>query len=433
MPPTQRELLRLFTPLALSGIFFPLARPIINAALARSENAELALAAFAIAMSVTMPVISPLFGLRQVSTALSSDKDMLRRIRNLTLVLGTLSTVLLLFLSVPQIYVFTVVQIMGIPSEVAKIGAPIFLVFALTPLLSVGRGYYQGILVHYKKAGAIGAGALLYVLGIGATLLLGDLFFNIESGLLAAIASLVGQAFYVLVVALPAIQIIRSQMTERSESIPDKNRTNRYLLFFFVPLAISTVLNSLAEPALQAGMARSSDPTLSLAAYAIAASLGWLARTPLWNAQQLVISHAKDQQGYIATRTFILRLGVISVTLVALLGAPYISDFIFTSLMGVTGDVKVLAISGFRWMLPGIFLQTLRSLYHGVLIRQNLTRQIQNASMVKIPALVLALFLGVGYGQTEGIYIAIWSSMVAEAAEVYWLYRATNRIQWIDR
>ncbi len=429
-PPTQSELIKLFVPLALSGIFFPLARPMINAGLARSENPEWALAAFAVALSITMPIMSPLFGLRQVATALSTDKDMLGRIRTLTLSLGGLATVLLLILCIPPIYSFFVVNIMAIPHQVAQIGYPVLLVLALTPILGVGRGYYQGILVHYKKAGPIGTGALFYVISIGLTLFLGDLFFSIEGALLAAIASLIGQIFYVLIVAIPTIPIIQNQMPALSNSVPNQNRTNRFLIIFFFPLAISTILTALVEPALQTGMARAPNPTTSLAAYAIAASLGWLARTPLWNAQQIVISQATNKLSYEKTKTFMLRLGFLATATVSLIGMPHLSDFVFTTLMGVTGDVKTLAISGFRWMLPLIFLQTLRSLYHGVLIRQGLTQQIQYASMLKLPAIIIALVFGLWYGDLEGIYIAIGASCLSETFEISWLYHATNKIQW---
>lgn len=428
--PTQRELIRLFIPLALSGIFFPLARPLINAALARSENPEWALAAFAVALSVTMPIMSPLFGLRQVTTALSTDKDMLNRIRTLTLSLGGLSTFLLLILCIPPIYSFFVEDIMAIPSQIAIIGAPVLLVLAITPILGVGRGYYQGILVHYKKAGPIGTGALFYVVSIGVVLFIGSRFLSIEGALLAAIALLIGQVFYVLIVALPTFPIIQNKMPALSKAVPDHNRSNKYLIRFFFPLAISTILTALVDPAIQTGMARAVNPTTSLAAYAIAASLGWLARTPLWNAQQIVISQATDQHCYEITKKFMIRLGIISTSIVALIGMPYVSDIIFTALMGVTGHTKALAISGFRWMLPLIFLQTLRSLYHGVLIRQGLTKQIQYASTLKLPAILVALFLGVWYGQIEGIYIAIGASFLSEMLEILWLHRASNRIEW---
>ena len=430
MIPTQRELFRLFVPLALSGIFFPLARPIINAALARSANPELALAAFAVALSVTMPLMSPLFGLRQVATALSSDKDMLARIRTLTVALGSVSTVLLLCLCLPPIYDFIVIQSMAIPPNVAEIGAPVLFIFALSPLLSVGRGYYQGILVHYQKAGPIGTGALFYVLGIGATIIVGNLFWGPEGALLAAIASVVGQAIYLAIVAFPSLRIIRAKIPEQTVDIPDHHRNYRYLALFYFPLAVSTILSALAEPALQTGMARSPAPTLSLAAYAVATSLGWLARTPLWNAQQIVISQATTPASYAETQKFMLRLGTFCITVVALLSAPYISDVVFSDLMGVHGEVKQFAISGFRWMLPLIFLQTLRSLYHGVLIRQGLTKHIQYASMLKLPTVILALTLGITYSETTGLYVAIGANTLAETVEIYWLYRAQKNIQW---
>ncbi len=428
--PTQSELFKLFVPLAVSGIFFPLARPMINAGLARSENPEWALAAFAVALSITMPIMSPLFGLRQVATALSTDRDMLGRIRTLTLTLGGLATVLLLILCIPPIYSFFVEDIMAIPPQISQMGAPVLLVLAVTPILGVGRGYYQGILVHYKKAGPIGTGAFFYVIGIGLTLLLGSHFFTLEGALLAAIASLIGQILYVLIVAIPTFPIIKNQMPALSNAIPNQNRTNRYLLIFFFPLAISTILTALVDPALQTGMARAPNPTTSLAAYAIAASLGWLARTPLWNAQQIVISQATNKLSYEKTKIFMLRLGLIATALVSLIGMPYISDFVFTTLMGVTGDIKILAVSGFRWMLPLIFLQTLRSLYHGVLIRQGLTTQIQYASMLKLPAIIVVLILGLWYGDLEGIYIAIVASCLSETLEIYWLNNATQKIYW---
>ena len=125
-----------------------------------------------------------------------------------------------------------------------------------------------------------------------------------------------------------------------------------------------------------------------------------------------------------------LRLGFFTTSIVAIIGLPYIADIVFTTLMGVTGDVKTLAISGFRWMLPLIFLQTLRSLYHGVLIRQGLTKQIQYASTLKLPAILLALLLGVWYGRIEGIYIAIGASFLSEILEILWLYHSSNRIKW---
>jgi progressive ankylosis protein len=428
----QRELFKLFAPLAVSGLFFPLARPIMNAAMARSENPEQALAAFAVALSVTMPIISPLFALRQVTTALSVDRDMLGRIRVLTLALGGLSTLLALIVAVPQVYDFVVIETMGIPSDVARIAAPVLLILAFSPLLSVGRGYYQGILVHYNKAGPIGTGALVYVLAIAATLLIGHKFWSIEEAFLAAIASVVGQGFYIALVAIPSMPIIRTKMPAYRSELQTSNRSHKYLFLFYLPLAVSTLLGSIGEPAVLAAMARSAAPTASLAAFAVAGALGWLARTPLWNAQQVVIAQASSKSRYCQTRKFMIRMGAVSLCVLALLGGPGISDFVFSMIMGIEGESKALAISGFRWMLPLIFLQAMRSLYHGVLIRMGRAQQIQYATMAKMPMMALTLVLGVSYLDLEGIYIAIGSTSISECVEILYLKRAVESIHWPD-
>jgi Na+-driven multidrug efflux pump len=98
--------------------------------------------------------------------------------------------------------------------------------------------------------------------------------------------------------------------------------------------------------------------------------------------------------------------------------------------MGVQGNVKQLAISGFRWLIPMIFFQALRSLYHGVLVRQNLTRHLQYASFARTLVIFPALAIGVSFVQVEGIYIAIWANMLSEIAEVAWLHRAVAKIEW---
>ncbi len=53
------------------GAFFPLAR---------TEDPKLALAAYSVAISVTLPLVAPLFGMRQIITALCVDRDMIAKL-----------------------------------------------------------------------------------------------------------------------------------------------------------------------------------------------------------------------------------------------------------------------------------------------------------------------------------------------------------------
>jgi len=162
---TLRQLYTLFLPLAFSGAFFPVARPVINAALARTDDPELALAAYSVALSVTLPLVAPLFGMRQIVTALCVDRDMIHRLGRLVWCLGGVATAVVLLLSIPSVYILVTDHLLGIPPEISSLGPPVMLLLATSPLLLIGRGYYQGILVHYNKANPVGVGAFGYLVG----------------------------------------------------------------------------------------------------------------------------------------------------------------------------------------------------------------------------------------------------------------------------
>ncbi len=90
-PLTQRDLFAQVLPLALSGIFFPLGAPIISAALARTKEPELALAAYSVAFSIAALVSSALWGIRQISNTFGGDRRMLHLVGRLSLILSSIA------------------------------------------------------------------------------------------------------------------------------------------------------------------------------------------------------------------------------------------------------------------------------------------------------------------------------------------------------
>ena len=429
-PPTQRQLFSLFLPLALSGIFFPLAPPVINAALARTATPVVALAAYGLIGSLSRPLISPLFSLRQITTALARDRDMLRHIRNCSGLMSGASAILLLVCCLPFVYRPLVEGIMGIPAEIARVGLPVLVVVATTPPLVVGRGYFQGILVHYGKAGPIGTGALAYLVGAAVIMWAGVLWTDVEGALLAALALCGGQVAYLLLVWHPSRSLLEERVPAHSEEVGEEQRSGRYVFFFNLPLAISAVLISAVEPAIQAGMARAPLAMESLAAYPVCLSLSWLAGTPLWNAQQVVIARVKGRSSFRAVRRFVLTLSLLLTLGMGLLCLPPSAEFIFGRLIGVSGTIKELSIEGFRWLVLSPLLMGLRSLYYGTLISQNATGPVRSAAIVRIAVLLATLVAGVWHGAMSGLLVAVWATLASSAAEVLALHWATRRIAW---
>jgi len=412
--PTQRELHTLFIPLALSGILFPLASPVINACLARTPDPATALAAYSVTLSVTSPLLFPLFGLRQIATALAVDRDMLQRLTRLTLLLSGGVTALLLVAAVPPVFRALVGRMMGIPESIVAIGAPVMAVMAFFPLLAVGRGFFQGVLVHYGRPGPIGTGALVYLLGTSAAMLAGVAFTRMEGALLAALALFFGQAVYLV--------------PDLNDTFDPRDRSTRYILQLYVPIAVSTALTALVEPAVQSAMARAPRPDLSLAAYPVCISLGWLARTSLLNVQQVVIARVRGQRSYEAVRRFVALLSTGFAGVLGLIALPLAAPFVFGRLMGLEGGILGLAASGFVWLVVTPFIQGAKSLYHGTLISRGKTTGVQLAALVRIGILALVLVAGVFLGGIPGLHLALGALVVSEAAECVFLHVAAKSV-----
>jgi hypothetical protein len=295
LPPSQRALFSQVLPLALSGIFYPLGAPIISAALARTQEPELALAAYSVAFSIAALISSAMWGIRQLTNTFGSDRQMLRLVGRLALILSSIAVGIILLGCVPVISRFVLDGVMGIPPAIGRLVPPALLVMALNPYLSVGRGFYQGVLVRFGRPGPIAVGAAGYLVSVAAVMLWGVLWSDLPGALLAALAMMVGQLVYFVVCWWPCRTIIQARIPAADPGIAPQQRSGNYLLFFYMPLALSIVFTTVTEPILQSGMARAPMSAASLAAYPVCIAILWLGVTPLYNAQQVVIAKVRDR------------------------------------------------------------------------------------------------------------------------------------------
>ena len=415
--PDQKRLWRQFGPLAISGLFFPIARPFINATLSRTEDPAVALAAYSVTLGLTFPIMSALFALRQIATALCVDRDMTRRLSRLTFVLGLVSTLILLGLSIPTIFRILVGNFMGIPTEITRICPPILVILAISTLPSIWRGFHQGILVHYGRTRPIGTAAIFYLIAVIITMILGNALTPIHGAVLAAVATLVGFLVNWLTVRRPSQRVIERRIPNRDPKFDDTNRSVAYILRLYIPLAVSTIFISLTQPAIQAAMARMPEAEISLAAFPVCYTIAWLIRTPLLHAQQLVIAHTADRSAIPGVGRFMFRLGLLHVGLLGITALPPCSLFVFSTLMGLSGPILEAAMLGFPWLISVPFFQTLRGFYSGTLISQGATKDIQLAAIVRVVFLGSTLIIGVLFLTVPGILLAVWAGIISESAE----------------
>ena len=402
----------------------------ISAALARTQEPELSLAAYSVAFSIAALISSAMWGIRQISNTFGGDREMLRRVRRLALSMSTMAVGIILLTCIPPITGILLDQVMGIPAEIGKLVTPALLVMALNPYLSVGRGFYQGVLVRYGRAGPIGVGAVGYLLGVAVVMVPGVLWTSLQGALLAALAMMVGQLVYFVACWWPARAIIRNEVDASDPHITPEKRSASYVFLFYLPLALSIIFTTISEPILQSGMARAPMSSVSLAAYPVCIGIMWLGVTPLYNAQQLVIAQVRDRPSYLAVRRFIFTMVAVGTVLMACVAIPAVSHYILGTVVGLTGEVKELAVSNFV-LLPVVPLVLgSRSLFHGTLVARHHSAPIRSAALLQLAVLIAMVAAGGWYGGFSGLFLAICAKIVAAGAEVLFLAWHTSRLSW---
>ena len=415
----------------MSGIFFPLARPVINAAIARADNPELSLASYSVAFSLTIPLLSPLFGLRQIVTSMAVDHDMIRRLGIITLILSGIATVPIAFAAIPSVYAWIAHHVIGVPNNIAALGPPMMLVLITAPIINVARGYYQGILVKYGHANAIGFGAFFYLVVSVAVAFPMITWLEIEGGLSAIVAFTIASVVYAAIVWVPYRGISRDLIPVRDPEFEDEKRSQAFILKQYAPLAVSSILMATVEPVVQAAIARSPGSELALAAYPVVISVTWLTRVHLWNAQQIVIARVKAYAHYVEVRRFMISVTILTTVFLLAMVIPSVSAWIFGTLMGLDGSIREMAIRGFPIAICIPALQAARSFYYGTLISQEDTGGIQNAAIVRIAVMILSLIAGVAYGQLNGLYLALIATAIGDLSECVALRVYVRRLTWL--
>jgi Na+-driven multidrug efflux pump len=211
---------------------------------------------------------------------------------------------------------------------------------------------------------------------------------------------------------------------------PKAGPTLHQMLALWMPLAASTVMMVLEPSIINAGLGRTADPELALAAYGVAFSLALLVEAPILMLLDASVARSTSREAFVLIRRFTLALGLLVTTVGLIVSLTPLYGLIVVRLMNIPADVAAraqptLAILSF-WPLPIAW----RRAHQGVLIRAGRTAVISGATMVRLSVLTAALFGGLLLLPQRGAVVAgvaMDISVVAEATVVTWALRPILR------
>lgn len=161
--------LRFFYPLVLAALLYSLAKPVINAGLARTYDPVTALAAFSIASSLGFIIIAPSANVHQVTMVFLREPNGYRTVRSFVRGFGLCGSACLLLLSCTPAGRWILLHLIGADPAVIAPTLAVIRVFSLLPVLMSLSDFFAGILLLQQRTRIIGFGKAVNIAAVLGT------------------------------------------------------------------------------------------------------------------------------------------------------------------------------------------------------------------------------------------------------------------------
>ncbi|MBI5879793.1 MAG: hypothetical protein HZB53_19275 [Chloroflexi bacterium] len=408
-----RRIFDLWWPLAASSLLMSAEMPFVNAGIARTANADVALAGFGLAATLAILTEAPVILLNSATAALAKDRATFDLLSRFAFHLIFFVTAVHFLLSFTPLYDVVLRQWMGVPDAVADACLPALRILILWPAPIGWRRSRQGLIIRLRRTHLIGAGTVVRLcFTVGLTLLtIGVLGWPGQIGGAAAVGTAV-------LIEAAVITFWAGRLLVDVPTAPAPAMSYSQLLQFYLPLVVVSLLSILAQPILSTGLARAPFPTESLAAWPTLWGLASLMASFCQPMQETTVTFAERHGALGSIRRFGMVLGLGASAVLALLAFTPLADFYFGRMIGLSDHLRGYTNQAIALMVPYPFLMSCEVMLRGFLIKQHQTAAARLAMACYVLVLGVTLAAGVTLQLGTGVQIAAGAVLLAITSEV---------------
>jgi len=424
---TKRQIFTAWWPLAASWMLMGMEMSLVSAAVARLGDAKYHLAAFGgIVFPISLLIEAPIIMMLAASTALSVDSDSFHRLKRFTTFAGVGLCFIHALVAFTPLYDVLLVPLLEPPPEAIEPGRLGLRLMTFWTWAIADRRFHQGLLIRFGRSGAVAIGTLVRFLATGSVLLAGVAYGAVPGIAVAGCGLTVGVTAEMISARWFARSVIRGPLTEAP---PAKPLTLSRLLRFYLPLALTPLLNILVQPIGSASIARMPVALDNLATWSPVGGLIFTSRSIGVAFNEVVISLSDRLNARRALGGFALRLAIGTSAFLALVSLTPLSVLWFEGVSGLNPELLEVA----RLALPfGILLPALtvyQSLHTGYLVNAHKTRAVPESVAFFLVVTTCCLFLGVKSGAMPGVQATLLSVTAGAFAQNLWLWRCQRLLR----
>ena len=416
MPLSQRYIFRFWLPLALMWVMMALEQPILAAVIARLPQPKEQLAAFGITFSLALLIEGPIIMLLTASTALAKGKQSYGQLLRFTTLMAAGITILHLIIALTPAYAFLVDVLIGAPEQLVEPSRQTFLIMFPWSAVVAYRRLWQGVMIRFGYTDQVGLTMIIRLIATAGVAILGGFFHILPGAPLAGLSLIAGVVTGAIVSYYYVRPILHSGALSQLEP-PEDRISLRYLTKFYIPLALTNVINFVGRPILAFGLSRGQLPLESLALWPVLNSLAFLFRSIGFGYQEVVVALADRINARAALRRFALAVGGGAALLMAIIAITPLNDIWYGVISGLPPDLVAMAPLPTLIIAPTVLLAFTVALQRGLLVDARRTRPISLAVTINVGVLILVMLAGLNLIDAPGVVIGAAAFTLAVLAE----------------
>lgn len=429
--PTPRSIALFWAPLAATWLMMGVEGPYLAAIIARLPEAKFNLAAHGVSYAFALLVEAPVIMLMSAATALVTDAESFRKLRNFAHTLGAGATALLLVVLIPPVHRFLLQDLVRLPAEVADLTYGALWLFLPWPGAIGYRRFLQGVLIRSGRTRLVAYGTVIRVVAMSLAAFAAFRFTEMPGAWVGALALSTGVSAEALAARWMAADTVRSFMARAGDGGQSEALSYGSIASFYYPLALTSLIGLTVQPLLTFFMGRTASPVESLAVFPVVQSLSFMFRTLGLSFQDAAIALMGERHRHLPElKRFALGLGFTASAGLTLVAFTPLSAFWFETLSGLPPELAAFALFPARVIAPLPALTVLLALQRATLVNVRRTRSITVATALEVGFIAVSfVVLGWGLGLV-GVSAAFAATVVGRmAANTYLAVRCRTVIR----
>lgn len=414
-----RMIFRTWWPLAFSWLLMAVEIPALTAVIARLPDAKMNLAAYGgVVYPLSLIIEAPIIMLLAASVALNKDWPTYLKLRKFMMAAGATLTGLHILLAFTPAFTFLVRNILHVPAEIVEPARMGFRIMVPWTWSIAYRRFNQGVMIRYGHSDAVGAGTIVRLTADGVMLFAGAMMGSLSGIVVATAAQAVGVICEAVYAGLRVRPVLRLDV--KTARVADA-LTWKGFYRFYIPLALTSLINLIWQPIGSAAISRMSLPLTSLAVWPVVTGLSFILRSPGVAFNEVVVAMLDRAGTRRALHRFGLGLALGTTLLQLIMLATPLAGWWFTKVSGLPADLIEISKVGFWLALPMPFLAAMQSWYQGAILYGRNTRGIPESVGIFLGTVLLLLVAGVAWGKAPGLYIGLVALDTAMLLQTVWL------------